>query len=40
MIDEEPLIAALRAGDERAFAQLLDEYSPALLRVAMTHVST
>jgi len=40
MTDEARLIASLRAGDERAFAQLLDEYSPALLRVAMTHVGT
>jgi RNA polymerase sigma-70 factor (ECF subfamily) len=40
MTDERQLIESLKAGDERAFAWLLDEYSSALLRVAMTHVST
>jgi RNA polymerase sigma-70 factor (ECF subfamily) len=40
MTDEQRLIESLKAGDERAFAWLLDEYSPALLRVAMTHVGT
>jgi RNA polymerase sigma-70 factor (ECF subfamily) len=32
------LIERLRAGDETAFAQLVDALSPALLRVAMTYV--
>jgi RNA polymerase sigma-70 factor (ECF subfamily) len=32
------LAAAIRSGDEAAFAALVDEYSPTLLRVAMTHV--
>jgi RNA polymerase sigma-70 factor (ECF subfamily) len=40
MTDEQRLIESLRAGDERAFAQLLDQYSSALFRVAMTHVGT
>jgi RNA polymerase sigma-70 factor, ECF subfamily len=40
MTDEQHLIESLKAGDERAFARLLDEYSPALFRVAMTHVGT
>jgi RNA polymerase sigma-70 factor, ECF subfamily len=36
--DESELIEALRRGDEAAFAKLVDELSPALLRVAMAHV--
>jgi RNA polymerase sigma-70 factor, ECF subfamily len=40
MHDEQRLIESLKAGDERAFAWLLDEYSSALFRVAMTHVAT
>jgi RNA polymerase sigma-70 factor, ECF subfamily len=40
MTDEQRLIESLKAGDERAFATLLDEYSSSLLRVAMAHVST
>jgi RNA polymerase sigma-70 factor, ECF subfamily len=36
--DESELIEALRRGDEAAFAKLVDELSPALLRVAMMHV--
>jgi RNA polymerase sigma-70 factor (ECF subfamily) len=40
MTDEQRLIESLKAGDERAFAWLLDQYSSALLRVAMTHVAT
>jgi RNA polymerase sigma-70 factor (ECF subfamily) len=40
MPEEQRLIESLKAGDERAFAWLLDEYSSALLRVAMTHVGT
>ena len=35
---DEDLIAALRAGDESAFAELIDRHSPALLRVARTYV--
>ena len=33
-------LAALRAGDERAFAGLVDELSPGLLRLARVYVST
>jgi RNA polymerase sigma-70 factor (ECF subfamily) len=40
MTDEQRLIESLKGGDEHAFAWLLDEYSSALLRVAMTHVGT
>jgi RNA polymerase sigma-70 factor (ECF subfamily) len=36
--DDERLLAALLAGDERAFAALVDLHSPALLRVAMAYV--
>jgi RNA polymerase sigma-70 factor, ECF subfamily len=36
--DERALLAALRRGDERAFAAMVDAYSPMLLRVAMSHV--
>ena len=33
--DDAELVAALRAGDEAAFAALVDELSPALLRLAL-----
>jgi RNA polymerase sigma-70 factor, ECF subfamily len=36
--DEEALIAALRNGDEQAFAALVDLHTPALLRVARAYV--
>jgi RNA polymerase sigma-70 factor, ECF subfamily len=36
--DETALVAAIRRGDEEAFAKLVDELSPALLRLAMTYV--
>ncbi len=36
--DESALIAALRAGDQDAFARLVDEYTPAMLRVACIYV--
>lgn len=36
--DEEQLIAALRAGDERAFAALVDRYHASMVRVACTFV--
>jgi RNA polymerase sigma-70 factor (ECF subfamily) len=36
--DEAELIAALRRGDEAAFAGLVDELSPALMRLALAHV--
>jgi len=36
--EESALIAQLRAGDERAFAQLVDRYTPSMLRVARGYV--
>ncbi|MGE2815612.1 RNA polymerase sigma factor [Mycobacterium heidelbergense] len=38
--DESGLIAALREGDEAAFAQLVDQYTPAMLRVARGYAPT
>jgi len=38
--DESALIAALRAGDESAFASLVERHSAAMLRVARGYVST
>jgi RNA polymerase sigma-70 factor, ECF subfamily len=37
-VDESALIAALRAGDEAAFAQLVDRHTPSMLRVARGYV--
>ena len=37
-LDESGLLEALRKGDERAFAQIVDRYSGSLLRVAMAYV--
>jgi RNA polymerase sigma-70 factor (ECF subfamily) len=34
------LLAALRAGDERAFMDLVERYQPAMLRIARMYVST
>ena len=36
--DEATLIAALRGGDEAAFAQLVDQHTPSMLRVARGYV--
>src|SRR5919197_2826196 len=36
--DEATVLAALRRGDDRVFAAMVDAYSPMLLRVAMSHV--
>lgn len=36
--DDAELVEALRGGDERAFADLVDELSPALRRLALAHV--
>lgn len=36
---EQALVTGLRAGGQRAFAQLVDEHTPALLRVARAYVS-
>lgn len=38
--DESTLLASLRAGDEAAFATLVDRHTPALLRVARGYVRT
>ena len=38
--DESALVAALRAGDERAFAMLVDELTPGMRRLALTFVRT
>jgi RNA polymerase sigma-70 factor (ECF subfamily) len=34
------IVAALRSGNERLFARLVDEWSPAMLRLARMHVAT
>lgn len=39
-VDETSVIAALRAGDEAVFAELVDRYTPSLLRVARGYVSS
>ena len=39
-MSEEQLVAALRAGDEEAFRELVSEYQPSLVRVARIYVST
>jgi RNA polymerase sigma-70 factor (ECF subfamily) len=36
--EELRLVEALRAGDESAFAELIDQHGPAMLRVAQLHV--
>jgi RNA polymerase sigma-70 factor, ECF subfamily len=38
--DESEQVAALRGGDEAVFAQLVDQYTPAMLRVACGYVPT
>ena len=40
MNDEAALLAALRAGDERAFERLVDRYHASLVRVARQYVPT
>ena len=37
---QDELVAALRRGDEQAFAALIDEYGPSMLRVAQMYVSS
>jgi len=37
-VDESAVLAALRDGDEAAFAQLVDQHTPSLLRVARGYV--
>ncbi|HEX6021827.1 MAG TPA: sigma-70 family RNA polymerase sigma factor [Solirubrobacter sp.] len=38
MRDDADLVAALRRGDEAAFAELVDAWGPSMLRLARTHV--
>ena len=38
--DQAELLTRLRSGDRAAFADLVDAWSPVMLRVAMLHVST
>src|SRR3954471_10612739 len=38
--EQAALVERLRAGDRTAFAELVDAWSPVLLRVALLHVST
>jgi RNA polymerase sigma-70 factor (ECF subfamily) len=40
MEDESELLAALRRGDDRAFAGLIDRYHASMLRVARSYVAT
>jgi RNA polymerase sigma-70 factor (ECF subfamily) len=40
MEDESGLLAALRSGDEQAFAGLIDRYQASMLRVARSYVAT
>lgn len=37
-VDETALIAALQHGDERVFARLVDQHTPAMLRVARSYL--
>ena len=37
---EQELVRRLRSGDDRAFAEIVDSWSPVMLRVARSHVST
>ena len=38
--DDAAVVAALRRGDEAAFASLIERYQPSLLRLAMAYVAT
>jgi RNA polymerase sigma-70 factor (ECF subfamily) len=39
-LDEDPLLARLRAGDSAAFAEIVRAWSPAMLRLARTFVAS
>lgn len=36
--DQNAILARLRSGDEQAFADLVDQYSPSMIRIAMIYV--
>ena len=38
MRDDDALIAALRSGDDRAFGEIVDRWSSAMLRLALAHI--
>jgi RNA polymerase sigma-70 factor (ECF subfamily) len=39
-VEEQRLVSALQAGDERAFGRIVDAYHAGMLRVARTHVKS
>jgi len=39
-MDESALLAALRAGDERAFMEIVEQYTPGMRRLALSYVRT
>jgi RNA polymerase sigma-70 factor (ECF subfamily) len=39
-VDDQELVAALRAGDESVFREVVARYNPAMMRLALFHVST
>src|SRR6266478_1812861 len=39
-MEESALLAALRAGDERAFMEIVEQYTPGMRRLAMSYVRT
>jgi RNA polymerase sigma-70 factor, ECF subfamily len=40
LMDESALLAALRAGDERAFMEIVEQYTPGMRRLALSYVRT
>jgi RNA polymerase sigma-70 factor, ECF subfamily len=39
-VDEASVVAAMRAGDDAVFAQLVDQHTPSMLRIARGYVSS
>jgi RNA polymerase sigma-70 factor (ECF subfamily) len=39
-MEESALLAALRAGDERAFMEIVEQYTPGMRRLALSYVRT